>query len=109
MKHSRGMMLSPSDWCGWLWLVLYIFSHYTLNTVMSDGNGGSGDGGGVRGDGGARDAGPQEPQTPGSQVDQTPALSPGLAVQREQRVAAGGGIVGTAGFWMGTWPLGLLP
>lgn len=49
---------------------------------MSDGNGGSGGGGGVRGDGGARDAGPQGPQTLGSQVDQTPALSPGLAVQR---------------------------
>lgn len=76
---------------------------------MSDGNGGSGGGGGVRGDGGARDAGPQGPQTLGSQVDQTPALSPGLAVQRAQGVAAGGGTEGTAGFWMGTWPLGLLP
>lgn len=76
---------------------------------MSDGNDGSGGGDGVRGDGGAHDAGPQEPQTPGSRVDRSPALSPGLAVQRAQGVAAGGGTEGTAGFWMGTWPLGLLP
>lgn len=76
---------------------------------MSDGNDGSGGGGGVRGDGGARDAGPQEPQTLGYQVDRMPALSPGLAVQRAQGVAAGGGTEGTMGFWMGTWPLELLP
>lgn len=70
---------------------------------MSDGNGGSGGGGGVHGDGGARDAGPREPQTPGSQVDPTPALSPVWGA------AAGGGTEGTAGLWMGTWLLGLLP
>lgn len=76
---------------------------------MSDGNDGSGGGGGVRGDGGARDAGPQEPQTLGSQVDRTPALSPGSAVQRAQGVVAGSGAEETAVFWMGTWPLGLSP
>lgn len=76
---------------------------------MSDGNGGSGGGGGVHGDGGAHDAGPQEPQTLGSQGGRTPALSPGLAVQRAQGAVAGGGTEGIAGFWMGTWPLGLLP
>lgn len=74
---------------------------------MSGGNGGSGGGGGVRGGGGARDAGPQGPQTPGSRVDRTPALSPGLAVRRTRGAAAGGGTAGTAGFWTGTWPLGL--
>lgn len=76
---------------------------------MSGGNGGSGGGGGVRGDGGAHGVGPQEPQTPGSQVGQRPALSPSLAVQRAQGVAAGGGIEETAGFWTGTGPLGLWP
>lgn len=75
---------------------------------MSDGNDGSDGGGGVRGDGGVHGAGPREPQTPDSQVDRTPALSPGLAVQRAQGVAAGGGTEGTAGSWMGTWPLWLL-
>lgn len=58
MRHCRGMTLSPSDWCGWLWLVLNSFSHCTLKAVMSDGNGGSGGGGGVRGGGGAHDAEP---------------------------------------------------
>ncbi len=76
---------------------------------MSDGSDGSGGGGGVRGDDGARDAGPQEPQSLGSQVDRTPALSPNLAVLRAQGAAAGGGTEGTVGFWKGTWPLGLLP
>ena len=76
---------------------------------MSDGNGGSGGGGGVRGDGGARDAGPRGPQTPGCRVDRTPALSPGSAVRRARGAAAAGGTEGTVGFWMGTWPLGLLP
>lgn len=77
---------------------------------MSGGNDGSGGGGGVRGDGGARDAGPQEQQTLGSRVDQTPALSPGWAVLMAQgAAAAGGGPEGTVGFWLGTWPLGLLP
>lgn len=79
---------------------------------MSGGNGGSGGGGGVRGDGGARGVGPQEPQTPGSRESQTPALSPGSAVQMAQGVAAGGGPEGTAGFWTGTgllwlWPSGV--
>lgn len=76
---------------------------------MSDGNDGSGGGGGVRGDGDARDAGPQEPQTLDSQVDQTPALSPNWAVLMAQGAAAGGVTEGTARFWLGTWPLGLLP
>lgn len=76
---------------------------------MSGGNGGSGGGGGVRGDGGARAVEPQEPQTLGYQVGQTSALSPGLAVQRAQEVAAGGGTEGTVEFWMGTCPLGLWP
>lgn len=92
-----------------MWLVVVgpvqFQSLHTLKAVMSDGNDGSGGGGGVRGDGGARVAGPQEPQTLGSRADQKPALSPGSAVQR----AAGGGTEGIAGFWMETWPLGLLP
>lgn len=50
--------LSPLDWCGWLWLVLYSLSHCTLRAVMSGGNGGSGGGGGVRGGGDARGAAP---------------------------------------------------
>lgn len=76
---------------------------------MSDGNDDSGGGGGVHGGGGAHDAGPQEPQTLGCQVDQTPALSPGSAVLRAQGVAAGSGTEETGEFWMGTRPLGLLP
>lgn len=76
---------------------------------MSGGNGGSGGGGGVHGDGGARAFGPQEQQIPGSQVGQMPDLSPGWAVQRAQRVAAGDGTEGTEEFWMGTWPLALWP
>lgn len=76
---------------------------------MSGGNGGSGDGGGVRDDGGAHGAGPQEPQSQGFQEGQTPALSPGLAVQRALGVAAGGGTDLTEGFWMGIAPHGLWP
>lgn len=68
---------------------------------MSGGNGGSGGGGGVRGDGGAHDVGPWEPQTPGYQEGQTPALSPGLGAPE---VAAEAGTEGTAGLWSGTGP-----
>lgn len=66
---------------------------------MSGGSGGSGDGGGVRGDGGAHVAGPQEPQTPGCWEARTAAPSPGWAARRP-RVAVGGAMVGTGGFWM---------
>lgn len=76
---------------------------------MSDGSDGSGGGGGVRGDGGAHDVGPQEPQTLGSRVDRTPALSPDLAVQWVKGAAAGSGTEGTAAFSLGKWPLGFLP
>lgn len=109
MRQSRGMTFSPCDWCGRLWLVLYSFSHCALKAVMSGGNDGSGDGGGVRDDDGAHGAGPQEPQSLGFQAGQTPALSPGSAVQRALGVAAGGGTELVEGFWMEKGPHGLWP
>lgn len=96
-------MLSLSDWCSWLWLVLYSFSGCTLKAVMSDGSGGNGDGGGVHGDGGAHAAGPREPQNLGCQEGRTPAPSPGSAARRAQ-MAAGGVTEGTVGFWMEKCP-----
>lgn len=96
-------MLSLSDWCSWLWLVLYSFGGCTLKAVMSDGSGGNGDGGGVRGDGGAHAAGPREPQNLGCREARTPAPSPGSAAWRAH-MAAGGMTDGTAGFWMEKCP-----